>query len=104
MSETDLRIDPLTGACVVVTPWRQHRPNQPDGLCPFCPGGLEAPGPYDVLHIPNRWPALPGGCHEVVLHSSDRGMGGMSRKAMIWLCGCSIVVPIARPRFSNTNT
>jgi UDPglucose--hexose-1-phosphate uridylyltransferase len=71
MSETDLRIDPLTGACVVVTPWRQHRPNQPDGLCPFCPGGLEAPGPYDVLHIPNRWPALPGGCHEVVLHSPD---------------------------------
>jgi UDPglucose--hexose-1-phosphate uridylyltransferase len=71
MSESDLRIDPLTGACVVVTPWRQHRPNQPDGLCPFCPGGLEAPGPYDVLHIPNRWPALPGGRHEVVLHSPD---------------------------------
>jgi UDPglucose--hexose-1-phosphate uridylyltransferase len=71
MSETDLRIDPLTGACVVVTPWRQHRPNQPDGLCPFCPGGLEAPEPYDVLHIPNRWPALPDGCHEVVLHSPD---------------------------------
>jgi Galactose-1-phosphate uridylyltransferase len=71
MSETDLRIDPLTGACVVVTPWRQHRPNQPDGLCPFCPGGLEAPRPYEVLHIPNRWPALPNGCHEVVLHSPD---------------------------------
>ena len=71
MSETDLRIDPLTGACVVVTPWRQHRPNQPDGLCPFCPGGLEAPRPYDVLHIPNRWPALPDGRHEVVLHSPD---------------------------------
>ena len=71
MSETDLRIDPLTGACVVVTPWRQHRPNQPDGLCPFCPGGLEAPRPYDVRHIPNRWPALPDGRHEVVLHSPD---------------------------------
>ena len=71
MSEPDLRIDPLTGAYVVVTPWRQHRPNLPDGLCPFCPGGLEAPGPYDVLHIPNRWPALPNGCHEVVLHSPD---------------------------------
>jgi UDPglucose--hexose-1-phosphate uridylyltransferase len=71
MSETDLRIDPLTGACVIVTPWRQHRPNQPDGLCPFCPGGLEAPRPYEVLHIPNRWPALPNGCHEVVLHSPD---------------------------------
>lgn len=71
MSETDLRIDPLTGACVVVTPWRQHRPNLPGGSCPFCPGGLEAPGPYDVLHIPNRWPALPGGRHEVILHSPD---------------------------------
>jgi UDPglucose--hexose-1-phosphate uridylyltransferase len=71
MSETYLRIDPLTGAYVVVTPWRQHRPNLPEGVCPFCPGGLEAPGPYDVLHIPNRWPALPGGCHEVILHSPD---------------------------------
>jgi UDPglucose--hexose-1-phosphate uridylyltransferase len=71
MSETDLRIDPLTGARVVVTPWRQHRPNQPDGVCPFCPGGLEAPRPYDVRHIPNRWPALPDGRHEVVLHSPD---------------------------------
>jgi UDPglucose--hexose-1-phosphate uridylyltransferase len=40
-------------------------------LCPFCPGGLEAPRPYEVLHIPNRWPALPNGCHEVVLHSPD---------------------------------
>jgi UDPglucose--hexose-1-phosphate uridylyltransferase len=40
-------------------------------VCPFCPGGLEAPGPYDVRHFPNRWPALPGGCHEVILHSPD---------------------------------
>ena len=71
MSEADLRIDPLTGACVVVTPWRQQRPNLPGGLCPFCPGGLEAPGPYDVRHIPNRWPGLPNGCHEVILHSPD---------------------------------
>ena len=71
MSETDFRTDPLTGTHVIVTPWRQHRPNLPDGQCPFCPGGLEAPGPYDVRHIPNRWPALPGGCHEVILHSPD---------------------------------
>jgi UDPglucose--hexose-1-phosphate uridylyltransferase len=71
MSETDLRVDPLTGAWVVVTPWRQHRPNLPGGRCPFCPGGLEAPGRYDVLHVPNRWPALPGGRHEVILHSPD---------------------------------
>lgn len=71
MSETGCRIDPLTGANVIVTPWRQHRPNRPDGLCPFCPGGLEAPGPYDVLHVPNRWPALPDGRHEVILHSPE---------------------------------
>jgi len=71
MSDADLRIDPLTGTYVVVTPWRQQRPNLPEGLCPFCPGGLEAPGPYHVLHIPNRWPALPDGRHEVVLHSPD---------------------------------
>jgi UDPglucose--hexose-1-phosphate uridylyltransferase len=67
----DLRIDPLTGTNVVVTPWRQTRPNLPEGPCPFCPGGLEAPGPYDVRHFGNRWPALPGGRHEVVLHSPD---------------------------------
>jgi len=71
MSDTDLRVDPLTGANVVITPWRQHRPNLPEGPCPFCPGGLEAPGPYDVLHIPNRWPGLPNGRHEVILHSPE---------------------------------
>lgn len=73
MTEAGLRIDPLTGAYVVVTPWRQNRPNLPDSGCPFCPGGLEAPGPYDVRHIPNRWPGLPGGRHEVVLHNPDHG-------------------------------
>ena len=36
---------------------------------PVLPGGLEAPEPYDVRHFPNRWPALPAGCHEVILHS-----------------------------------
>jgi UDPglucose--hexose-1-phosphate uridylyltransferase len=71
MSGADVRTDPLTGACVVVTPWRQHRPHLPAGPCPFCPGGLEAPGPYDVLHITNRWPALPDGRHELVLHTPD---------------------------------
>jgi UDPglucose--hexose-1-phosphate uridylyltransferase len=67
----EVRVDPLTGARVVVTPWRQDRPRLPRGPCPFCPGGLEAPVPYQVRHIPNRWPALPGGRHEVVLHSPD---------------------------------
>jgi UDPglucose--hexose-1-phosphate uridylyltransferase len=91
MNEAGLRIDPLTGACVVVTPWRQHRPNLPDGVCPFCPGGLEAPGSYDVRHIPNRWPALPDGRHEVILHCPDhdssfpaQGEDGSARVVELW--------------------
>ena len=91
MGEPDLRIDPLTGAHVIVTPWRQHRPNLPDGQCPFCPGGLEAPEPYEVMCIPNRWPGLPGGRAEVVLHcpehdSSFRSMGcrGAVRVVELW--------------------
>ncbi len=71
MTEPGLRIDRLTGTYVVVTPWRQHRPHLPADRCPFCPGGLEAAGAYDVKCIPNRWPALPGGRHEVILHSPD---------------------------------
>jgi UDPglucose--hexose-1-phosphate uridylyltransferase len=71
MSEPDVRIDPLTGAWVVITPWRQNRPNLPDDSCPFCPGGLEAPDHYDVRCVTNRWPALPAGRHEVVLHSPN---------------------------------
>jgi UDPglucose--hexose-1-phosphate uridylyltransferase len=78
MSDADLRIDPLTGAHVMVTPWRQQRPNLPAGSCAFCPGGLEAPQPYDVRHIPNRWPALPDGRHEVVLHSPDHDASFMT--------------------------
>ena len=91
MTDADLRIDPLTGAHVVVTPWRQQRPNLPDGTCPFCPGGLEAPGPYDVRHIPNRWPALPDGRHEVVLHGPEHdssfitlGEEGTARVIELW--------------------
>src|SRR6266516_1339082 len=61
MTEPDVRVDPLTGSYVIVTPWRQSRPNLPEGPCPFCPGGLEAPGHYDVRWIPNRWRGLCGG-------------------------------------------
>jgi UDPglucose--hexose-1-phosphate uridylyltransferase len=91
MSEPDLRIDPLTGAFAVVTPWRQDRPNLPEGQCPFCPGGLEAPRPYDVRWIPNRWPALPDGRHEVILHCPDHeatflslGWEGTARVVELW--------------------
>ncbi len=91
MSEADLRIDPMTGAHVIVTPWRQQRPNRPAGQCPFCPGGLEAPGSYEVLHIQNRWPALPDGRHEVILHSPDHdssfpalGEGRSAQVVEVW--------------------
>lgn len=87
----ELRTDPLTGARVIVTPWRQQRPNLPEGPCPFCPGGLEAPDGYEVLAIPNRWPGLPDGRHEVVLHSPDHissfpslGVGGAAAVVELW--------------------
>jgi UDPglucose--hexose-1-phosphate uridylyltransferase len=91
MSDPEIRVDPLTGAAVVVTPWRQHRPNRPGDACPFCPGGREAPGPYDVRCIPNRWPGLPGGRHEVILHSPGHdasfpalGEAGTARVVDLW--------------------
>jgi UDPglucose--hexose-1-phosphate uridylyltransferase len=50
---------------------RQVRPNVPDTVCPFCPGGLEAPEPYDVRWFPNRWPAMAGERCEVVLYTPE---------------------------------
>jgi UDPglucose--hexose-1-phosphate uridylyltransferase len=63
--------DPLTGAEVVVVGTRQGRPlvAEPADGCPFCPGGTEAPEPYDVRSFANRWPPLPDGRAEVVLYS-----------------------------------
>jgi UDPglucose--hexose-1-phosphate uridylyltransferase len=91
MTEPDLRVDPLTGAHVVIRPGRQERPRLPGGPCPFCPGGIEAPAPYQVRWIPNRWPGLPAGRHEVVLHSPDHdasllslGPPGVARVAELW--------------------
>lgn len=91
MNDAGLRIDPLTGAHVVVTPWRQRRPDLTEGPCAFCPGGLEAPEPYDVRYIPNRWPGLPDGRHEVILHSPDHnasfpslGEHGSARVVELW--------------------
>ena len=76
---------------MVVTPWRQARPNLPESGCPFCPGGLEAPRPYRVAWIPNRWPGLPDGRHEVILHSPDHdssfpalGVAGTARVIELW--------------------
>jgi UDPglucose--hexose-1-phosphate uridylyltransferase len=67
----DRRVDPHLGTVVHVVGTRQARPNLPSTGCPFCPGGLEAPEPYDVRWFPNRWPAMPGGRCEVVLYTSE---------------------------------
>jgi UDPglucose--hexose-1-phosphate uridylyltransferase len=70
---------------------RQARPNLPDDGCPFCPGGLEAPEPYDVRWFANRWPALPGGRSEIVLYAPDHdatfpslGGAGARRVVDLW--------------------
>jgi UDPglucose--hexose-1-phosphate uridylyltransferase len=57
----DLRFDPLTREWVNVVGHRQARPNLPAEGCPFCPGGLEAPEPYEVRWFENRWPAFAPG-------------------------------------------
>ena len=65
------RVDPLTGDTTHIVARRQGRPNLPSAGCPFCPGGIEAPEPYDVRWFTNRWPALDGDRAEVVLYTSD---------------------------------
>jgi UDPglucose--hexose-1-phosphate uridylyltransferase len=67
---SDVRIDPHLGTVVHVVGTRQARPNLPSTGCPFCPGGREAPVPYDVRWFQNRWPAMPGDRCEVVLYTS----------------------------------
>jgi UDPglucose--hexose-1-phosphate uridylyltransferase len=67
----DLRSDVHTGARTYVVGSRQDRPNLPAAGCPFCPGGLEAPDPYEVRSFPNRWPAMPDGRCEVILYTPE---------------------------------
>ncbi len=67
--EPELRIDVHTGYHAYVVGSRQDRPNLPSTTCPFCPGGLEAPEPYDVRWFPNRWPSMPDDRCEVVLYT-----------------------------------
>jgi len=55
------RFDPVAREWVNVVGHRQARPNLPTEGCPFCPGGREAPEPYDVRWFPNRWPAFAPG-------------------------------------------
>ena len=87
----DARVDPLTGALVHVVGARQGRPNQPDASCPFCPGGVEAPDPYEVRWFVNRWPAMPQERCEVVLYTPEHdatfhsiGAAGARRVVDLW--------------------
>ncbi len=68
-----MRLDRLTRSTVVPTRARQTRPNRPAGGCPFCPGGLEAPAPYDVAWFPNRWPPLARDRCEILLYGPEHG-------------------------------
>lgn len=78
----DLRLDVHTGVRTYVIGSRQARPNLPDAGCPFCPGGLEAPDPYEVRWFPNRWPAMPDGRCEVILYTPEHD-------ATFWSLGAS---------------
>ena len=87
----DIRIDPHLGTVVHVVGTRQARPNLPSSGCPFCPGGLEAPEPYDVRWFRNRWPAMQGDRCEVVLYTSDHdatfaslGIAGARKVIDLW--------------------
>jgi UDPglucose--hexose-1-phosphate uridylyltransferase len=88
---SDTRIDPFLGTRVHVVGTRQARPNLPSTGCPFCPGGLEAPEPYDVRWFRNRWPAMPGDRCEVVLYTPEHtatfaslGEDGARRVVDLW--------------------
>jgi UDPglucose--hexose-1-phosphate uridylyltransferase len=93
--EEDVRVDPLTGAVVVVAGGRQGRPDLGAGGdragCPFCPGGLEAPEPYRTRWFPNRWPSLPDGRAELLLYTPDHdaalwslGVDGVAAVVELW--------------------
>src|SRR3954465_7500683 len=87
----DIRVDPHLGTIVHIVGARQGRPNLPSTGCPFCPGGLEAPEPYDVRWFRNRWPAMPGDRCEVVLYTSEHdatffslGVAGVRKVIDLW--------------------
>ena len=86
-----MRVDPLSGAVTFVVGSRQTRPNLPSEVCPFCPGGLEAPEHSEVAWVPNRWPAMPDERCEVVLYTPrhdatfwELGVDGAHRVVELW--------------------
>jgi len=87
----ETRIDAHLGTVVHIVGGRQARPNLPSTGCPFCPGGLEAPEPYDVRWFTNRWPAMPDDRCEVVLYTPDHdatlaslGVVGVRKVIDLW--------------------
>ena len=87
----DVRTDEHAGYRTYVVDSRQDRPNLPSVACPFCPGGLEAPEPYEVRWFRNRWPALPGDRCEVILYTPQHdatfwslGAEGAKRVVDLW--------------------
>ena len=87
----DVRTDEHAGYRTYVVDSRQDRPNLPAVSCPFCPGGLEAPEPYEVRWFRNRWPAMPGDRCEVILYTPQHdatfwslGIAGAGRVVDLW--------------------
>ena len=84
-------VDALTGNIVIINANRQKRPNLPSTGCPFCPGGGEAPHPYNTSWFKNRWPQLPDGRAEVLLYSpiheasfASLGVEGVTKVIEMW--------------------
>jgi UDPglucose--hexose-1-phosphate uridylyltransferase len=87
----DRRVDQLSRGLSIVVGSRQGRPNLPSGDCPFCPGGLEAPEPYDVYWFRNRWPPMPDDRCEMVLYTPRHdaqfwslGVAGARKVVDLW--------------------
>ena len=90
-ADPELRVDVHTGARVYVVGARQDRPNRPSETCPFCPGGLEAPEPYDVRWFENRWPSMANHRCEVILYTPEHdatfwslGVSGARKVVDLW--------------------
>lgn len=76
---------------MIIAANRQSRPNLPSVGCPFCPGGIEAPEPYDVRWFANRWPAMGTDRCEVVLYTPEHdaafwqlGVEGAHKVTQLW--------------------
>lgn len=91
----DFRFDRFVGTSVHIVGRRQDRPmmhgQEASATCPFCPGGLEAPDPYEVRWFVNRWPSMPGDRCEVLLYTPNHSaslasmmLGDLRRIVDLW--------------------